>query len=99
MSLPALLGAAAVILGLIGFGRAVLEFGAPGVIAYAKLVLAPAILALFILLSPGRYAGEFPRSLLPSGQEWKLILTGVAVLTGIAFTLSALFGIAWLVTK
>jgi hypothetical protein len=32
-------------------------------------------------------------------QEWRLIFIGVAVLTGIAFTLSALFGVAWLVTK
>ena len=99
MRLPALLGAAAAILGLIGFGRAVTEFGAPGVIAYAKLVVAPAILALLIILSPGRYAGEFPRSLLPSGQEWKVIFLGTAVLTGIACALSALFGVAWLVTK
>jgi hypothetical protein len=95
LSLPVLLGAAALILGLVGFGRAVSEFGATGVIAFAKLILAPAVgVLLFFVLSAGRYTGGFP-----SNQAVKIIFIGVAVLTGMACAVSALFGVAWLVTR
>ena len=87
-----LLVAAALILGVIGFVRAVAEFGNPGVIAFAKLILGPAaaVLLLFVL-SAGRYTGAIPR--------FRSVFIGVAVLTGMACALSALFGVAWLVTK
>ena len=92
MGRPLLFGAAALILGLIGFLRAVAQFGTPGVIAFAKLVLGPAA-AVFLLfvLGAGRYTGEIPRL--------RSVLIGVAVLTGVACALSALFGVGWLVTK
>ena len=92
MHRPVLLVAAALILGVIGFVRAVAGFGNPGVIAFAKLILGPAaaVLLLFVLAA-GRYAGEIPRL--------RTVLLGVAVLTGMACALSALFGVAWLVTK
>ena len=84
--------AAALILGVIGFLRAVAEFGTPGVIAFAKLVLGPAaaVLLLFVLAA-GRYTGEIPRL--------RTVVICVAALTGVACALSALFGVAWLVTK
>ena len=92
MGVPAFLGAGALILGVIGLMRAVAQFGTPGAIAFAKLILGPAagVLLLFVL-SAGRYTGEIPRL--------RTILIGVAVLTGMACALSALFGVAWLVTK
>ena len=92
MGLPFLLGAAALILGAIGLTRAVAAFGTPGLVAFAKLILAPAaaILLLFVL-SAGRYTGEIPRS--------RTVVIVVAVLTGIACAVSALFGVAWLVTR
>ena len=91
LGLPAFLGAA-LILGVIGFVRAVIEFGTPGIVAFTKLILGPAagVLVLFVL-SAGRYTGEIPRL--------RIILIGVAVLTGMACALSALFEVAWLVTK
>ena len=92
MGRPVPFGAAALILGVIGLTRAVAQFGTPGVIAFAKLVLAPAaaVLLLFVL-GAGRYTGEIPRL--------RNVLIGVAVLTGVACALSALFGVGWLVTK
>ena len=92
MGSPVLLGAAALILGVIGLMRAVAEFGTPGAIAFAKLILGPAgaVLLLFVL-GAGRYTGEIPRL--------RTVVISVAVLTGIACVLSALFGVAWLVTK
>jgi hypothetical protein len=92
LSLPVLLGAAALILGAIGLTRAVAEFGTPGAGAFAKLILAPAgaILLLFVL-SAGRYTGEIPRL--------RTVVIAIAILTGIACAVSALFGVAWLVTK
>jgi hypothetical protein len=83
-----------VILGVIGLARAVAESGTPGVIAFAKLILGPAAaVLLFFVLSAGRRASEFP------SQAVRFILIGVAVLTGMACAVSALFGVAWLVTK
>ena len=92
LGLPVFLGSAALILGIIGLVRAVAEFGTPGVVAFAKLILGPAA-AVFLLfvLGAGRYTGEIPRL--------RTVLIGVAVLTGLACALSALFGVAWLVTK
>lgn len=92
MRRPAFLLAGALLLGLIGFARAEAEFGTRGVIAFAKLILAPAagVLLLFILGS-GRYTGELPRL--------RTVLITVAVLTGIASALSALLGVGWLVAK
>lgn len=92
LRLPGFLVAAALILGVIGFLRAVAEFGTPGVIAFAKLILGPAaaVLLLFVLAA-GRYTGEIPRL--------RTVLITVAALTGIASALSALLGVAWLVTK
>ena len=68
------------------------QFGTSGVIAFAKLILGPAaaVLLLFVL-GAGRYTGEIPRL--------RSVLIGVAVLTGVACALSALFGVGWLVTK
>jgi hypothetical protein len=78
----------------------VAEFGTPGLVAYAKLVLAPAAIVVgFLLFAPVSYGGQFPRSYLPSNQALKIILIVVAILTGLALTMSALFGVAWLVTK
>src|ERR1700747_2262859 len=87
LRLPVFLTAAALILGAIGFVRAVAEFGTPGVIAFAKLLLGPtaAVLLLFVLAA-GRYTGEIPRL--------RTVLIGVAALTGMACALSALFGVA-----
>ena len=92
LRLSLLLTAAALILGAIGLVRATAEFGTPGVIAFAKLVLGPAaaVLLLFVLAA-GRYTGEIPRL--------RTVLIGVAALTGMACALSALLGVAWLVTK
>ena len=91
MRLPVFL-AAALILGVIGFVRAAAEFGTPGIIAFAKLILAPAaaVLLLFVL-GAGRYTGEIPRL--------RTVLIGVAVLTGVACAVAALFGVAWLLRK
>jgi hypothetical protein len=92
--LPVSLAAVALILGVIGLVRAVVEFGTPGAIAFAKLILGPAVVVfLFFVLSAGRRTGDFP------GQALKFILIGVAVLTGMACAASALCGVAWLVTK
>ena len=100
MDVAVSLGAAALILGVIGFVRAVAEFGTPGVIAFAKLVLAPVGIIVFLFISgPATYGGKFPRSLLPSSEALKIILICVLAFTGIAFALSAVFGVAWLVTK
>jgi hypothetical protein len=94
------LGAAALILGAIGFVRAVVEYGVPGAIAFAKLVLAPAgIVIVYIVLSPTWYGGSFPRSLLPSNQALRVIFFAVIAFTGVAFAISAAFGVAWLVPK
>jgi len=90
---PAVLfAAAALMLGVIGFVRAVAEFGTPGAMAFAKLILGPAaaVLLLFVLAA-GRYTGEIPRL--------RTVLIGVAALTGLACAWSALFGVAWLVRK
>ncbi|HEV2287036.1 MAG TPA: hypothetical protein VGR80_13400 [Steroidobacteraceae bacterium] len=87
-----LFGAAALILGVIGLVRAMAQFGAPGLVAFAKLTLAPAVAVLLLfVLGAGRYTGELPR--------FRNVVTGVAVLTGIACAVSALLGVAWLVTK
>ena len=89
---PVLLGAAALILGVIGLMRAVAQFGTPGAIAFAKLILGPAgVVFLLFVLGAGRYTGEIPRL--------RTVVISIAVLTGIACALSALFGVAWLVTK
>jgi len=82
----------ALILGVIGFVRAAAEFGTPGIIAFAKLILGPAaaVLLLFVF-GAGRYTGEIPRL--------RTVFIAVAVLTGIACALSALFGVAWLLRK
>jgi len=92
LRLAASLVSAALILGVIGFVRAVAEFGTPGAVAFAKLILAPAaaVLLLFVLAA-GRYTGEIPRL--------RTVVIGVAALTGVACAWSALFGVAWLVTK
>lgn len=92
LRLPVFLATASVILGVIGFVRAVAEFGTPGAIAFAKLILAPAaaVLLLFVLAA-GRYTGEIPRL--------RAVVIFVGMLTGAACALSALFGVAWLVTK
>jgi len=92
LRLAASLVSAALILGVIGFVRAVAEFGTPGAVAFAKLILAPAaaVLLLFVLAA-GRYTGEIPRL--------RTVIIGVAALTGVACAWSALFGVAWLVTK
>ena len=92
MRLAASLVSAALILGVIGFVRAVAEFGTPGAVAFAKLILGPAaaVLLLFVLAA-GRYTGEIPRL--------RTVIIGVAALTGVACAWSALFGVAWLVTK
>ena len=72
--------------------RAVAEFGTPGIIAFGKLILGPAVAVLLLFVfGAGRYTGEIPR--------FRTVLIGVAVLTGVACALSALFGVAWLVTK
>ena len=92
MRLPVFLVAAALILGVIGFVRAEAEFGNPGVIAFAKLILGPsAVVLLLFVLAAGRYTGEIPRL--------RTVLIGVATLTGVASALSALLGVGWLVTK
>jgi len=94
------LGAAALILGAIGFVRAVIEFGVPGVIAFSKLVLAPAAIVIgFFLFAPGSFGGKFPRSLLPPNEALRVIFFVVLAFTGIAFAMSAAFGVAWLVAK
>lgn len=94
------LGIAAVVLGAIGFVRALLEFGVPGVAAFAKLVLAPAVIVVgYFLLSPSKYEGTFPRSLLPSNQALQVIFILVMAFTGVAFAISAAFGVAWLMPK
>jgi hypothetical protein len=94
------LGAAALFLGVIGFVRAVVEYGVPGIIAFAKLVLAPAAVVIgAFLFGPGRYEGKFPRSLLPSNQALQVIFFVVLAFTGVAFAMSAAFGVAWLVAK
>jgi hypothetical protein len=94
------LGAAALILGAIGFVRAVVEFGVPGIIAFSKLVLAPAAIVIgFFLFAPGSFGGKFPRSLLPSDEALQVIFFVVLAFTGIAFAMSAAFGVAWLVAK
>ena len=100
MDFAVALGAAALILGAIGFVRAAVEFGAPGIIAFGKLVLAPAVVVVgYYVLSPGWYGGKFPRSLLPSTQTLRVILFLVIACTGVAFALSAAFGVAWLMPK
>ena len=94
------LGAAALILGAIGLVRAVAEFGAPGIAAFVRLVLAPAALVVGnFLLSPARYEGKFPSSLLPSNDAVRVILFLLMIFTGVAFALSAAFGVAWLMPK
>ena len=94
------LGAAALILGAIGFVRAVAEFGTSGAVAFAKLALAPTlVMAWLFLFAPTTYEGKFPRNLLPSSEALKIILGIVLGLTGVAFALSAAFGVAWLVSK
>lgn len=92
LSRPVFFVAVALIFGVIGCVRAVAEFGTAGVIAFTTLVVGPAA-AVFLLfvLGAGRYAGEIP--------PLRPILIGVAVLTGMACVLSALFGVAWLVTR
>jgi hypothetical protein len=100
LGLAVSLGAAALILGAIGFVRAVAEFGTPGAVAFAKLTLAPALaVAWCYLFAPTTYKGEFPRNLLPSNETLKITLGIVLGLTGVAFALSAAFGVAWLVSK
>jgi hypothetical protein len=100
MSLPVFLGIAALLLGVVGFGRAAAEFGLPGVIAYSKLVLSPSLVVIFFLFwTSGSFAGKFPRSLLPSNHALKKHSIVVVVLTGIAMVFSALFGVGWLVTR
>jgi hypothetical protein len=92
LRLPVFLVAAGLILGVIGFVRAVAEFGTPGVIAFAKLILGPAVAVLLLfVLAAGRYTGEIPRL--------RAVVIFVGALTGVACALSAAFGVAWLVTK
>jgi hypothetical protein len=95
LGLPLSLGAAALILGAIGFARAVAEFGTPGAVAFAKFTLTPvALVASVLLLAPPR-----PPNLLPSNQALKVVLGIVLGLTIVAWGLSAAFGVAWLVSK
>jgi hypothetical protein len=97
---PVLFGSIALLLGVIGFGRAVAEFGASGAVAFGKLVLAPVgIVIAWLLFAPVGYAGRFPRSYFPSNHALKVLFAAVVVLTGAALAASALFGVAWLVTK
>jgi hypothetical protein len=94
------LSAAAVILGAVGLVRAYVEFGAPGLVAFGKLALAPLALAVWgFVMGPGIYQGKFPRNALPSNEALKVILGIVLGLTGVAFALSAAFGVGWLVSK
>jgi hypothetical protein len=94
------LGVAALILGVIGLARAVVEFGIPGLVAFAKLVLAPAALVVgYFLLYPNLFEGNFPRSILPSSHALRVILFILAALAGVTFAFSAAFGVAWLVAK
>ena len=84
------LGAAAVILGAIGIVRSYLEFGAAGLVAFGKLVLAPVVIAALYAWSP---------LALPSKQALRATVLVVIALTGVAFALSAAFGVGWLVAK
>lgn len=83
---------AAVILGVIGLVRAFAEFGLPGLIAYAKLAVVPAVIM-------GAFTLQWPAWRLPSDSVWKGIFVTVAVLTGAAFAISAGVGVGWLVPK
>ena len=78
------------ILGAVGIVRAYLEFGAAGLIAFGKLALAPAVIAVAYAWSP-----LAPRS----DRALKATALIVIALTGVAFALSAAFGVAWLVAK
>ena len=83
---------------LIGLPRAALAFGTAGLVAYAKLLVAPAVaLAVLYVQLPLPYTVEGQASLVPSRPVLKVIAWLVALVTTLLLLAAAFFGVEWLV--
>jgi hypothetical protein len=99
---PALLGlsGAFVILVVVGFARALAEFGSDGLVAWCKLLLGPVAFGIWCtVILPGNPKDRGFRVLFPSGSALRAIFIGVAVLTAAALISAATFGVGWIVAK
>jgi hypothetical protein len=99
---PALLGllGAFVILVVVGFARALTEYGSAGLVAWCKLLLGPFVIAIWcIVILPGDPKEHGLRVLFPSGGTLRVIFIGVAVVTAAALISAATLGVGWIVSK
>jgi hypothetical protein len=99
---PALLGLAGgcVILVVVGFARALAEYGSAGLVAWCKLLLGPIGFAIWlIVILPGEPQARGLRVLFPSGRALRVISIGVAVITAAALISAATLGVGWIVSR
>jgi hypothetical protein len=99
---PAVLGllGAFVVLVVIGFARALAEYGSAGLIAWCKLLLGPVAFAIWcIVILPGDPKERGLRMLFPSGSSLRVIFIGAAVVTAAALVSAATLGVGWIVSK
>jgi ABC-type uncharacterized transport system permease subunit len=100
--MPAFLGilGAVVVLAIIGLVRALSEFGHAGLVAWAKLFVAPTVFAIAcVAYLPGNPKDRGVRSLFLSDRALRLLFIGVAILTACASIFSAIMGVGWMVAK
>jgi hypothetical protein len=85
---------------VIGLARAFSEFGSAGLIAWCKLLLGPAAIAVAcIIFLPGTPQERGLRALFPSNGALRVIFIGVAIVTAVGLVAAATLGVGWVVAK
>ena len=101
MANPVLVGGASalVILAVVGFARAIAEYGYAGLWAYAKLLLAPAVIFAGYIMWGSPFTGGRFGGLIPASPTLKRLAIIVAVVTIIALAVTGIVGVGWLIEK
>jgi hypothetical protein len=92
--------AVCLLLGVVGLFRAIADFGHAGVVAFLKVLCAPAILAVWwlFLIVPRHESGRLG-GFLPSDATWIKAGYFVIAMTAIALAAVGVLGVGWLVRK
>ena len=87
------------VLGVIGFARAVSSYGMVGVQAYAKLLIIPALIAVVGFMWGSPFAGGQLGGLVPTSPTLRRISIIVVIATLLLLALAGLVGVGWLINQ